>query len=473
MARQDPGILLPVVAAQGVRDSHHGVLGGLVRLAQRLDGPDLDVRQARRNRALVQRHVHGGHGGAELVGRPVVAVHAVHGPHLEFRPLLVRQRDAGVVELAHAPVRPRDAHPGDVLAPLVGRDVLDRGRDQHVVVDARALHEARLLAADLQQHAQAMRRVLLVSEVVGADHLLVADELLRPVALLAGLARGAQIVDRRRNGPRVAVHRDGPDLPQAVDLGLDEPVGALADVALDAGHAGVGGDLVGGPLRMHDAVAELAAEARGLRRLVGPVAAESEQQEHERARDQHAERGVEVLALGQIELEMDVPGALLRLAPHAVAPVEEPQRNQRDAEQEDRGEEQIERAQVRSGLDHHLQGEEEHAAEQSAQRQCDSHQQQPVAPVLLVRGLVRLVHVRFLALRPVLERLACRRRKRLPVNRSVGCEGSGSPRRGTGEGGCLERARVYNTRRGRAAGAGVRLRGRCARSRSLRSPGSR
>ena len=85
-------------------------------------------------------------------------------------------------------------------------------------MDARALHEARLLAADLHQHAQAVRRVLLVREVVGADQLLVADELLRPVALLTGLARRAQIVDGRRNGAREAVHRDRPDLPQAGDL---------------------------------------------------------------------------------------------------------------------------------------------------------------------------------------------------------------------------------------------------------------
>ncbi len=105
------------------------------------------------------------------------------------------------------------------------------------------------------------------------EHLeLVADELLRPVALLAGLARRAQVVDRRRDRRRIEVEGDRDQLPGAGELGLDEPAGARADVAVDAAHAGVGAALEGGVLGRHHRVAGLAAEGGGvhhLDRLVG------------------------------------------------------------------------------------------------------------------------------------------------------------------------------------------------------------
>ncbi len=247
------------------------------------------------------------------MGGSIVAVHAVHVPHFRRRDFLFGEGTVDVVEFAHAPIRSRDAHPANVLPPLIHRDVLDTGGDEHVVVDAGALHEARLLTTDLQQHPQSVLRVLLVRERVGADHLLVTDEFLRPVALFTSLPRRAQVVDRRRNRAREAVDRNRPDLAKAVDLGPDEPVGALADVALDAGDPRVRRSLIGGPLGMHDGVAEFATEAHRFCCSVGFVAPEAEEHENQQAGQGDRRDGVDMRTLGEVQREADLDGGFLPL----------------------------------------------------------------------------------------------------------------------------------------------------------------
>ena len=82
---------------------------------------------------------------------------------------------------------------------------------------------------------------------------LVAVELLRPVALLAGVARRPQVLHRRRNRPRVGVERHRQHLPRAGELRLREPRRARTDVALHARDARVRAVLVRGELGLHHA----------------------------------------------------------------------------------------------------------------------------------------------------------------------------------------------------------------------------
>ena len=385
-------IFLPVVVPQIVRDAHHRLVGRLVPLTQREHGLDLDVGQAPGNRPLLDRHVHGRHGSCELVGGAIVAVHAVHGPHLRRRFVGFAERVVDVVEFAHTPVRSRDAHPGDVLPSLIRRDVLDIGGDEHVVVDARSLHEARLLAADLQQHPQPVRRVLFVRERVGANHLLVTDEFLRPVALFTSLPRGAQVVDRRWNRAREAVDGDGPDLAEAVDLGFDEPVGALADVTLDAGDPRVRRRLIGGPLGMHDVVAELATEARRFGRAVGFVAPETEEDENQQAGHGDRRDGVEVRALGEIQGDSDGASEIPPLRIGNAAAMDHSHHEQQEADRDQQREQEIEDAQVRRGVDDRLQNEEEADAKEPHHGQDRPRQHPPVSLTCRRRMLARFAH---------------------------------------------------------------------------------
>ena len=93
----------------------------------------------------------------------------------------------------------------------------------------------------------------------------VADELLGPVALLAGFLGRTQVLDRRGHRARIFVERGRVELVGAGNLGFDEPVGARADVAFHARHPGVGAVLVGDQFRFHHRVAGLAAELRWTR----------------------------------------------------------------------------------------------------------------------------------------------------------------------------------------------------------------
>ncbi len=119
--------------------------------------------------------------------------------------------------------------------------------------------------------------VLLVRVKMGAGPQLRSEELLRPVALLAGFPRRAQVLDRRMDRPTEGVERHGQHLAHAADLRLHVPVGARADVAGGAADAGVRRVQVAGVLGVHDRVADLPAKLRRVGVVVPLVTADRNQ----------------------------------------------------------------------------------------------------------------------------------------------------------------------------------------------------
>ena len=107
--------------------------------------------------------------------------------------------------------------------------------DAHARSQMRAVDpNAFVAAADLhQQHGLGRRIVLVVAELVD-DPQPVFAVLLRPVAGFARLARGTQIVHRRRDGRLVSVEHHREYLPDAGELAAHEPRFARPDVALHA-----------------------------------------------------------------------------------------------------------------------------------------------------------------------------------------------------------------------------------------------
>jgi hypothetical protein len=88
------------------------------------------------------------------------------------------------------------------------------------------------------QDAALGRHVLVVRE-VSVDREAIPGQVVRPMALLAGVARRAEVVHRGRNRLLDVVEENGRDLPQARQLRLQEPLGPVPDVALDTGHTRV------------------------------------------------------------------------------------------------------------------------------------------------------------------------------------------------------------------------------------------
>ncbi len=222
------------------------------------------------------------------MGRPVVAVHTVHQTPFAAVLSVRRQTVRRAVRQEGLDRSVRQGHLDlvDRLARRVGA-VADPVARIDVPVDA--LGRPALDAADPQQQHRLELGVAFVVRVV-RDHLEpVADELRRPVALLAGLAGRAQVVDRRGNRPRVEVERHRHDLPRARQLGLDEPVGAGADVALDALDPGVRRALVGRVLGLHHGVAGRAAELGRVHHLDALVGRGRQDHQVDRGHDQEGD----------------------------------------------------------------------------------------------------------------------------------------------------------------------------------------
>ena len=238
----------------------------------------------------------------------------------------------------------------DRLALLV-RAVADDVVGVDVPVDA--LAAAGLAAAHLHHQHGLHLGVGLVLLEVGVDLEPVAHELVRPVALLAGLARRAQVVDGHGDRPRVEVERHRDELPGAGELGLHEPVRARADVALHALHPRVRRALVGRVLGLHHRVAGGAAELRRLHHLDALVGARPPRIIS--VDDRSAARKTRTLRRTRSTLRSR-PAAVVRRLPrpaaavaHALAP--EAERDQRQPEDEDAGDDQEgEDAEVRAAV---------------------------------------------------------------------------------------------------------------------------
>ena len=162
---------------------------------------------------------------------------------------------------------------------------------------------------------------------------------------LAGIARGAQAGDRRWNRRgivgndfgrerRKGVERDFKQLLGAVHLGAEVSFGAGADVALDAGHVGVRGDLIGRVLRRHH-VAGCAAELRRIHVLRAVIAGRGDHQEIDDGGHQHNVDAVAEDAIVEIDPGKyggNLAGFLQRPAAQVHADGDE-----RQAQQEKRG----------------------------------------------------------------------------------------------------------------------------------------
>ncbi len=161
--------------------------------------------------------------------RPVVAVDTIHDAP--------RHGILGCVpglEDLDLPVGCRQLHIVDGFARLVGT-IANLYVRIDVPVDAGGF--ASREAADLEQNGGLQRRILFVVHVHGLDFEKVTDVSGRPVALFAGFARRAQVMDGCRDRRRVKVESYRHHLPRAGQLGLDEPVGAGADMTIGAGNA--------------------------------------------------------------------------------------------------------------------------------------------------------------------------------------------------------------------------------------------
>ena len=255
------------------------------------------------------------------MGRPVVAVHAVHVVPGKRCKLLFRALEIETRVLVHASVRVSHLDPRDLKFLPVHGDVLDLVLNDHVPVDACASAQGCASPPGLDADADLLGGILLVVPEVGDLHQLGAEELRRPMAFLARLPGGAQILDGRRDGCRVALEEHRQDLPGPRDLGLDVPGGAVADVAIHAADPRVGGSLVGLVFGPHHAMAQGSAEGDRLAVQEGIVRNEG----HQDGEGRPAEDDVaEPLPLrGVVEVDPGIGKRLLGLrasAPQALAP---------------------------------------------------------------------------------------------------------------------------------------------------------
>src|SRR5205823_571154 len=102
----------------------------------------------------------------------------------------------------------------------------------HVPVDSTRRAMRRIAAAHLQYEADGEGGVRLVRKKMRVGAVEIADEFLRPVALLAGLLGGAQIFDRRWDRTLVSARERAVELMHAVDFGFHEGGSAGADMTI-------------------------------------------------------------------------------------------------------------------------------------------------------------------------------------------------------------------------------------------------
>src|SRR3990170_4575184 len=124
---------------------------------------------------------------------------------------------------------------------------------------------------------------------------------LGPVTLLARGAGWAQVLERRRYGTRIVVQENREDLADARYLGSHVPFGARPDVAVDAGHSGVGGLAVRRILRLHDDVTDAGAEIVGLHERGRAPRGDRHEQQDEKG--DNAEYGHLDLLSGLVEVD--------------------------------------------------------------------------------------------------------------------------------------------------------------------------
>ena len=268
------GILVGVEVVNVLGDSLHRGVSGVVFRGQGGDGLLLDEGEASVDTARQQGLIHGQVRRDVDVGRPIVAVHTIHAAGLRPGNLVLTQGGIFCEILRNSSLHVFDVNVGDDLMFFVGGNVGDFVAYVHVPVNAFWGAGGGVAASGLDQEADLAQRIVFIAGIVGKHFELGTIEFFRPVALLAGLLRRAQIVDGSGDGARISFEGSGKNLPCSGQLGFHVPRGAGADVALHAGNAGVRRELIGSVFRSHHGVTELTAELDGVSELIGFVTAD-------------------------------------------------------------------------------------------------------------------------------------------------------------------------------------------------------
>src|SRR6056297_885009 len=357
----DLRVALLVEGGQLRGDDAAGFLVALELLVDDAHAFALHERQRLVDAAVVDRVVHFLAGLTVLVARAVMAVYAVHGA-----PQAVILRCIGFQPDLLRAVRAYQAHLVDVLAGLV-RAIAHLVLRCHMPMDTGGF--AAVGAAYLQQDGRLQLGVFLVVGVGGRDLQLVAVKLGWPVTLLAGLPGRTQVVQRSLDGPRIEVEGHGDHLPCAVQLGLHEPVGAGADVALGAGHPGAGRALVGRVLGCHHRMAGHATELHGLHDLHALVGGASQHDDVQYGQAEEYHQRATGLRRVEVDDREGSAALVFRVFPHTPALEVDADGNGDQAEGEDRRKNQEGKdAQVRSALVpdrlHEIQRDDQYCADQ-------------------------------------------------------------------------------------------------------------
>src|SRR3990170_3241511 len=176
---------------------------------QGLESFPLDKGEAGVHGPLGQGRIYELRRGAEDMGGPVMAVNAVHKAlpllyHLGRHFVLL----AGVVVLSEVSPGPLHPHPAYFLAFLIQGEIPELGR--HVPVDAAGFGGPRPTHLQCQSHI--LPGVSLVLGKAGPRSQHIPGEFLGPVADLAGLPGGTQLLHRGGDGAVVGIQQHGKDL---------------------------------------------------------------------------------------------------------------------------------------------------------------------------------------------------------------------------------------------------------------------
>ena len=181
---------------------------GLVRVGPRQDEHRVAFHPVDRRIDVPERHrqVDGIVRRLVAVRRPVMAIHAVHPPHVGGIHSIRKFR---CPKLRDHTLRIGQPNPGNLLAGFVAGYVFNFVCDIHVVVNATNRTMCGVRATDLHQHPNRELCVGLVGKVIIIGPFQIPHELGGPMALLAGLLCGAQVLDGRGNRTWILVQSGG------------------------------------------------------------------------------------------------------------------------------------------------------------------------------------------------------------------------------------------------------------------------
>ena len=181
-----------------------------IGLRQDMKRVGFDQGQSAVNLAQEHREVHRRVGGLVPVRRAVMAIHAVHRAQGGF---VHGVGKLGSAELSNDPLGElSNTDVRDLLPRVIAGKVFDFVADVHVPVNAADRAMGGITTAHIHEHAHGEWRIGLVTEEVIVAALEIADELLGPVAFLAGFLGRPQVLDGRGNRARVFVGHGGIDL---------------------------------------------------------------------------------------------------------------------------------------------------------------------------------------------------------------------------------------------------------------------